>query len=371
MNIKNIYLKNFRNYEEEKIELCPGINIFFGENAQGKTNILEAIYLTSIGKSYRTQKYNEMIKWGKDQCKVYLDFEKNEIEGSIEFYIKRNQKKQIKINGIKIEKIGDILGKLNTVIFSPDHLKIIKEGPSERRKFIDAILSQARVRYFYNLIQYLKILGQRNSLLSGDKKGGEIERTLDIWDAQLIEYGSNIMIERFNFVNTIKDCINNINKELSGGKEELLLEYRPSFYIKDYNLNNIQFIYGKTIEEGRPKDIRRGNTNWGPHRDELNFSIKGKELRNFGSQGQQRSALLSVKLAETVFIKEETGTTPVLLLDDVFSELDKNRQNHLLEYMKDIQVILTCTDFKKIDFLNIDNYSLFEVKKGNVNKIKK
>lgn len=367
MNIKTLYLKNFRNYEEEKVELCPGINILFGENAQGKTNILEAVYLTSIGKSYRTQKYNEMIKWDKDRCKVYLDFEKNDTEGSIEFYIKRNQKKQIKINGVKIEKIGDILGKLNTVVFSPDHLKIIKEGPSERRKFIDAILSQTRPKYFYNLIQYLKILGQRNSLLTSDKKGKEIESTLDIWDSQLIEYGSKIMIERFNFVNNIKNYIKDINKKLSGGKEELILEYKPSFYIKDYDLKSIKAYFKKTIEEGRPRDINRGNTNWGPHRDELYFSIKNKELRNFGSQGQQRSALLSIKLAETIFIREETGTTPVLLLDDVFSELDRNRQNNLLEYMEDIQVILTCTDFKKIDFLNINRYSLFEVRKGTVN----
>lgn len=370
MNIKALYLKNFRNYEEEKVELCPHINIFFGENAQGKTNVLEAIYLTSMGKSYRTQKYNEMIKWDKEQCKVYLEFDKRDTEGSIEFYIKRNQKKQIKINGIKAERIGDILGKLNTVIFSPDHLKIIKEGPSERRKFIDAILSQTKPKYFYNLIQYLKVLGQRNSLLSDDKKRGVAEKTLDIWDNQLIEYGSKVMIERFNFVNTIKDGVNNINKKLSGDKEELLLEYKPSIYIKEHDLHKISEHYRKTIEEGRPIDIRRGNTNLGPHRDELIFSIKGKELRSFGSQGQQRSALLSIKLAETVFIKEETGNTPVLLLDDVFSELDKNRQRYLLEYMKDIQVILTCTDFKKIDFLNIDKYSHFEVKSGTVNKIK-
>ncbi len=369
MNIETLYLKNFRNYDEEKVELCPDINIFFGENAQGKTNILESIYLASMGKSYRTQKYNEMIKWDKDQCKVFLEFDKEEIKGSIEFYIKRNQKKQIKINDIRVEKISDILGKINTVIFSPDHLRIIKEGPSERRKFIDAILSQTKPKYYYNLIQYLKVLEQRNSLLSDDKRKVEAEKTLDIWDSQLVEYGSKVIKERYEFIKTIGEDVKKINNRISGNKEELLLEYRPSVYIKESDLESIKVSYGKAIHEGRLKDIKRGNTNFGPHRDELALSIKEKELRNFGSQGQQRSALLSLKLAETIFIKEETGTTPVLLLDDVFSELDKNRQDYLLGYMKDIQVILTCTDFKKIDFLDSDNYSYFKVKSGSVNKI--
>lgn len=369
MNIEFIYLKNFRNYEELSIKLNPGISIIFGENAQGKTNILESIYLLSMGKSYRTQKYNEMIKWDKENCKVYIEYDKNDMEGNIEFFIAKNKKKQIKINGVRVERVSDILGKINTVMFSPEHIKIIKEGPVERRKFIDAILSQVKPSYYYNLIQYLKVLGQRNVLLSDEKRKNELGKTLDIWDNQLIEYGSKIIKERYIFINNISKTANSINKQISGGNENLELKYKSSVYIHDYSSDNIKSSYEKMIIKGRDKDIKRGITNWGPHRDELIFSIGEKELRNFGSQGQQRSALLSLKLAETIFIKDETGTTPVLLLDDVFSELDNSRKGYLLEYMKDIQVILTCTDLNNKILKNIKNPSFFHVKNAIVSKV--
>ncbi len=366
LNIEKLYLKDFRNYEKEEINFYPGINILFGENAQGKTNILESIYLIAMGKSYRSRRYNEMIKWDKDMCKVYLEYTKSDIKANIEFFIKRNQKKQIKINGVNIEKIGDILGKLNIVMFSPEHLKIVKEGPSERRKFIDAILSQVKPKYYYNLIQYLKVLGQRNFLLSNCENKKEIDKTLDIWDNQLVEYGAKIIKDRYTFIKSIGKTSGEINNQLSGDKEKLLLTYKPSLNVHDYTMEGIIDVYSNTLNNGRKTDIKRGNSNWGPHRDELIFSIKGKELRNFGSQGQQRSALLSLKLAETIFIKEETGQMPVLLLDDVFSELDKKRCNYLLEYIKNIQVILTTTDLANIDFLNLDNSHYFSVKNAFV-----
>ncbi|MCK9217670.1 MAG: DNA replication/repair protein RecF [Firmicutes bacterium] len=369
MNIEFIYLKNFRNYEELSIKLNPGINIIFGENAQGKTNILESIYLLSMGKSYRTQKYNEMIKWDKEKCKVYIEYNKKDIEGNIEFFIAKNKKKQIKINGVNVEKVSDILGRINTVMFSPEHIKIIKEGPVERRRFIDAILSQVKPSYYYNLIQYLKVLGQRNVLLSDEKRKNELGKTLDIWDNQLIEYGSKVIKERYIFINNISKTASSINDKLSGGKENLVLKYKPSVNIHDYSSDNIKKSYESIITKGRAKDIKRGITNWGPHRDELIFSIGEKELRNFGSQGQQRSALLSLKLAETIFIKDETGTTPVLLLDDVFSELDNARRGYLLEYIKDIQVILTCTDLNNMILKNIKNPSLFHVKNAVVSRV--
>ena len=369
MNIESIYLKNFRNYEELSIKLSPGINIIFGENAQGKTNILESIYLLSMGKSYRTQKYNEMIKWDKDKCKIFIDYSKDDIKGNIDFFISKTKKKQIKINGINVEKLSDILGRINTVMFSPEHIKIIKEGPAERRKFIDAILSQIKPSYYYNLIQYLKVLGQRNILLSDDKRKKELKNTLDVWDIQLIEYGSKIMEDRYIFIKKIRKTANMINNQLSGGNENLVLEYKPSVSIYDYSRENIKESYESVIKKGRFIDIKRGNTNWGPHRDELIFSIGEKELRNFGSQGQQRSALLSLKLAETIFIKDETGTTPVLLLDDVFSELDNNRRGYLLDYMKDIQVILTCTDLKNLKLENVINPTFFYVKNAKVERI--
>ncbi len=364
MHIESLYLKNFRNYEEQSIKLCPGINIFYGDNAQGKTNILESIYLTSMGKSHRTQKYNEMIKWDKDHCRVINEYVKEGAEGNVDFFIKRNQKKQIKINGVKIDKLSEILGRVNAVMFSPDHMKIIKEGPSERRKFIDGILSQAKPKYYYNLIQYLKVLEQRNNLLSDDRKRKELEKTLDVWDYQLIDFGSKIIKDRSIFINNIGNIAGTINNQLSGGKESLLAKYKPSVKIDNFELNNIKKAFSKTLLEARATDIKRGITGYGPHRDELILTISGRELRNFGSQGQQRSALLSLKLAETSFIKDETGTVPVLLLDDVFSELDINRQNYLLYYIKNIQVVLTCTDFKNINTSGINNCSYFEVKNG-------
>ncbi len=364
MYIEALYLKNFRNYEEETIRLCPGINIFFGENAQGKTNILESIYLLSMGKSYRTMKYNEMIRWDKDLCRVYLSFVKEDVKGDIDFFIKRNQKKQIKINGVRIEKISDILGKINTVMFSPDHMKIIKEGPGERRRFIDSILSQVKPKYYHNLIKYLKILEQRNILLSDEKKKKDLEKTLDVWDEQLIDYGSRIIKDRYIFINNIGKIACEINNQLSGGKEKLIVEYKPSVSTAAYSLKDIKECYEDIILKGRQRDMKRGNTSWGPHRDELTLSIKEKELRSYGSQGQQRSALLSLKLAETIFIKEETGSKPVLLLDDVFSELDGSRQNYLFENIKDMQVILTCTEISKV--LKIDRCSAFLVKNARV-----
>lgn len=369
MHIESIYLKNFRNYEEQSIKLCPGINIFFGDNAQGKTNILESIYLTSMGKSHRTQKYNEMIKWDKDHCRVINKYNKEGMEGSIDFFIKRNKKKQIKINGIKIDKLSEILGRINSVMFSPDHMRIIKEGPSERRKFIDAILSQAKPKYYYNLSQYLKVLEQRNNLLSDDKKRKELEKTLDVWDYQLIDFGSKIIKDRSIFIKNIGSIAGAINNQLSGGKENLQSKYKPSVRIDNFEMNDIKKAFAKTLLEARLTDIKRGITGYGPHRDELMLSINGKELRNFGSQGQQRSALLSLKLAEMSFIKEETGTVPVLLLDDVFSELDINRQNYLLYYIKDIQVVLTCTDFNNINLSDINHCSYFEVKNASIKEI--
>lgn len=369
MYIESIYLKNFRNYEEQSIKLCPGINIFFGDNAQGKTNVLESIYLTSMGKSHRTQKYNEMIKWDKDQCRVLNEYSKEGIEGSIDFFIKRNKKKQIKINGIKIDKLSEIIGRINSIMFSPDHMRIVKEGPSERRKFIDAILSQAKPKYYYNLIQYLKVLDQRNNLLSDDKKRKELIKTLDIWDYQLIDFGSKIIRDRFIFIKNIGNVAAAINNQLSGGKENLELRYKPSVRIESFEMSDIEEAFTRILMEARATDIMRGITNYGPHRDELILSINGKELRNYGSQGQQRSALLSLKLAETSFIKEETGTVPVLLLDDVFSELDINRQNYLLYYIKDMQVVLTCTDFNNINLSSINHCSYFEVKNGTIKEI--
>lgn len=365
MNIESIFLLNFRNYSEEYIELDPGLNIFYGDNAQGKTNIVEAVYLLTMGKSHRTNKYNELVKWDENDTRIRIRFKKEDFQYDIDFMLKRNQKKQIKVNGIRLDKLSDIIGKLNTVIFSPDHMKIIKEGPSERRKFIDSILSQTRPKYYYNLSQYLKVLAQRNILLNSDKNKS-IEKYLDIWDNQLVEYGSKIIRERQLFISEIDKKAWGINKELSGGRENFRLRYMPSVGENKHDVNDIKEAFEKKLAEARSADIRRGITNYGPHRDELNLYINDKEVRNYGSQGQQRSALLSLKLSEMDYIKDEIGSMPILLLDDVFSELDKTRQGFLISFIKNVQVILTCTEYENLYLGDKSAYKVFYVKSGKV-----
>ncbi|MDD4834291.1 MAG: DNA replication/repair protein RecF [Lutispora sp.] len=366
MNIESIFLLNYRNYSEQYIKLDPGINIFYGENAQGKTNIVEAVYLLTMGKSHRTQRYNEMVKWDENDSRICIKFKKDDFDYNIDFVMKRNQKKQIKVNGIRLEKLSDILGKLNTVIFSPDHMKIIKEGPSERRKFIDSILSQTKPKYYYNINQYLKVLAQRNMLLCNEKNIEVIEKTLDIWDHQLIEYGSKIIVDRQIFIDGIDKKAWKINKELSGGREDFHLKYMPSTGGGKYEINDIKKDFEKKLIDARAYDMRRKMTNYGPHRDELSLFINEKEVRNYGSQGQQRSALLSLKISEMDYIKDETGTTPVLLLDDVFSELDKNRQGFLISFIKNVQVIITCTEYENLYLGDKSKYKIFNVINGKV-----
>jgi len=365
LNIESIYLLNFRNYSEEYIEFYPGMNIFYGENAQGKTNIVEAIYLLTMGKSHRTNKYNELVKWDENDCRICLRFNKDNFKYDIDYILKRNQKKQIKINGVRLEKQSDIIGKLNSVIFSPDHMKIIKEGPSERRKFIDSILSQTKPKYYYNLSQYLKVLTQRNMLL-GNKNEKSIEKVLDIWDNQLVEYGSKIILERQAFINSIDKKAWEINKELSGSRENFRLKYMPSVGEGKNDIKDIKEAFYKKLSEARDTDIRRSITNYGPHRDELNLYINDKEVRNYGSQGQQRSALLSLKLSEMYYIKDEIGSMPILLLDDVFSELDRSRQDFLISFIKNVQIILTCTEYDNLYLGDKPNYRIFNVKSGKV-----
>jgi len=367
LNIESIFLLNFRNYGEQYIELHPGLNIFYGDNAQGKTNIIEAVYLLTMGKSHRTNRYNELVKWNENTARVSIKFIKDDYEYNIDYVLKRNQSKQIKINGTRLNKLSDIIGNLNSVIFSPDHMKIIKEGPSERRKFIDSILSQVKPKYYYCLNQYLKVLSQRNVLLSGDTDNKSIEKVLDIWDNQLVEYGSRLIKERQLFIKIIDDKARVINQELSGGKENLRIKYL-SFINDDKDIKDIKEAFHKKLLESRSLDMRRGFTNYGPHRDDLIIYINDKEARNYGSQGQQRSVLLSLKLSEIEYIKDEKGSSPILLLDDVFSELDKTRQSFLISYIKDVQVILTCTDYESLNLKKDTDCNVYNVINGKVYK---
>ncbi len=364
--VKSINLKNYRNYDELYINLKDGINIFYGQNAQGKTNIIESIYLLSTGKSHRTQKDLELIRWGNDECKVKVEFERDNNINSVEMYLKKNNKKQLKVNGVRLSKTGELLGNLVTVIFSPDHMKIIKEGPSERRRFIDIILSQVKPIYYYNLTQYLKVLDQRNNLISEGWNNPEILKTIEIWDEQLLDYGSRIIRERKLFLNNINIMANEIHKVITNSKENLKISYKCCINIDSEDIALVKARYREELNKSRNMDYRRGITQVGPHRDDISLYINEKEVRTFGSQGQQRTALLSLKIAELKFLHAETQSYPVLLLDDVFSELDTQRQKYLINFIKDIQTVITSTDVEYFKNLNINDYSLFNVIDGKI-----
>lgn len=359
MYIESISLNDFRNYKSQKIYPDKGINIFFGENAQGKTNILESIYLLSTGKSHRTSKDNELLNWNSDDCKVKIEYNKESSENQIEVYLKRSGKKQLNINGVKKQRIGDILGNLNVTLFSPDHMRIIKEGPSERRKFIDIIQCQIKPKYYYNLCQYQKVLEQRNKLLVSIKKESKSSDLLDIWDEQLYFYGNVLIKERENFIKIINAYAKSVHSKITDNRENVDIIYKPSVS------NN----FLEELKYKRHKDIKNSITNIGPHRDDLLLYINGKDVKAYASQGQQRTVLLSLKLSELKFISDETKSYPILLLDDVFSELDTKRQNYLMDFIKDIQTFITCTDVSYFKNFRIDNYTLFNVNDGNITNI--
>ena len=357
MWISDINLKDFRNYENERINFNKNLNIFFGENAQGKTNIIESIFLCSFGKSFRARKDNEMIKLGKENAVVEINFKKLDRDGKIK--IELSNKKNIYLNGIKIKKLSELLGNINVVIFTPDDINILKGGPQNRRRFLDIMISQLKPNYMYNLNLYLKTIEQRNNYLKQIKENNKPENLLDIWDEKLAEYAEKICKYRKEYIEKIKENIVKIHKEITENKEEIKLEYITECENKEN--------YLKKLKERRKLDIIKGYTTKGIHRDDFNIFINGKELGIYGSQGQHRTAILSLKMSELNIIYEEIGEYPILLLDDFMSELDEKRRKHLLEKIEDIQVIITCTD--KI-MLENKKYLIYNVKDGKVIKEK-
>ena len=357
MYIDKIKLNNFRNYIEEEINLDKNINIFYGNNAQGKTNILESIYLCAIGKSYRTNKDREIININKEFSKVEINYSKKDREGKIKLEI--SDKKNLYLNDIRLKKISEILGNINIVLFNPDDINIFKEGPSKRRRILDIMISQLRPSYVYNLNMYLKILEQRNNYLKQIKYENKREEMLDVWDTQITKYAEIINLYRKEFTEKIKEKIVDIHKKITDNKEEIKIEY-----ISDFT-NQEEFL--KEIKNSRKIDIIKGYTGKGIHRDDLKLFINDKEIGIYGSQGQHRSAILSIKLSELQIIKDETEENPILLLDDFMSELDKIRRQNFLEDVKDTQIIITCTD--KLELKN-KNKKIFFVENGKV-KIEK
>lgn len=346
--------------------MIEGYNIIFGNNAQGKTNIIEAIFLCASGRSHRTNKDQELVKTGDNGYYIKLDLHKEENDFSIEMIYEKNERKKIKVNEIPLKKVGNLMGTLNAVIFSPEDLFIVKEGPSERRRFLDMTISQIKPSYFYDLQQYLKILLQRNMLLKEIVNRKGLIDTLDIWNDHLIKTGSRIMKVRNEFIESLNKHAEIRHRQLTNETEELLLKYDPSFKINDSNeIGVIEEKYKKTLEASVEKEMSKCTTIYGPHRDDYDIVLNNMSTKIYGSQGQQRTAVLSIKLAEIDIMKEITGDYPVLLLDDVLSELDNKRQKYLFENIGNIQTFITCTD--KTFFGNNDEKAkYYHINKGNI-----
>lgn len=355
MWITNIKIKNFRNYKNEEINLEKNINIFYGENAQGKTNIIEAIFLCSLGKSFRAKKDIEMIKLNEENAIVEIEYEKLDRDGKIK--IELGNKKNIYINGVKIKKLSELLGNLNIVIFTPDDINILKGGPQNRRRFLDIMISQLRPNYMHILNLYLKTIEQRNKYLRQIKEENKDENLLEIWDEKLAEYAIKISEYREEFINKIINKIKIIHKKITNEKEEIKIEYITE--CKDKN------EYINILKQRRKLDIIKGFTTKGIHRDDFMIYINNKEINIYGSQGQNRTAMLSLKLAELQVINDEIGEYPILLLDDFMSELDKTRRKNFLENIEGTQVIITGTE--KLDIENLE-YLEYNVSNGKVLK---
>lgn len=357
MIIKSMELKNFRNYEDLKISFDDGTNILFGDNAQGKTNILEAAYLSGTTKSHKGSKDKEMVRFGEQEAHIRTTVVRKEKEFQIDMHLKHNRSKGIAINRIPIKKASELFGILNMVFFSPEDLNIIKNGPAERRRFLDAELCQLDKIYLADLTKYNKVLNQRNKLLKDIVFRPELKDTLAVWDMQLVETGKKIIQRRKKFVQELNEIVYGIHYSISGEKEELLIQYEP-------NIDDI--FFEDELDRRKDRDLKLCQTSVGPHRDDLLFSIQGVDIRKFGSQGQQRTSALSLKLSEIELVKKSIHETPILLLDDVLSELDSSRQNFLLNHIHDTQTIITCTGLDEFVKNRFQINKVFEVISGKV-----
>ena len=357
MIVESIELQNYRNYEKLHMDFSDGKNLLYGDNAQGKTNLLEAIYVCSTTKSHRGSKDKEIIRFQQEESHIKLLVKKRDVPYRIDMHLKKNKTKGVAINGIPIRKASELFGIVNVVFFSPEDLNIIKNGPSERRRFLDLELCQLNKLYVHALIQYNRVITQRNKLLKDLVFHPEYEETLDIWDEQMIQYGSQVIQFRQEFIEQLNNIILSIHKQLSGEEETLEL-----FYEANTSIDQLK----NSLAKSRESDLRQKTTGVGPHRDDISFMVNGIDIRKFGSQGQQRTAALSLKLAEIELVKHLVNDYPILLLDDVLSELDGNRQKHLLSGINHIQTMITCTGLE--DFLNhrFPINKVYRVVKGTV-----
>ena len=350
MQLNSLKLLNFRNYDNLYIDFNKKVNLLVGKNGQGKTNIVESIYMLSFGKSFRTNKEKELIKFNCEKASVQINYQKSDRDGNIKIEI--GEKKQVYLNGIKIKKLSELLGNINIVIFTPDDINILKGGPQNRRRFLDIMISQLRPNYMHILSLYNKTLEQRNNYLRQIKEYNKDENLLEIWDEKLIDYGMKIYEYRKEFLEKIQNKIKYIHKEITDGKEDIEIEYISDAKTRQNFTNELQ--------SRRKLDIIKGFTTKGIHRDDFIIYINKKEVGIFGSQGQNRTAMLSLKLSELQVIYDDIGEYPILLLDDFMSELDEKRRERFLNNIKDIQVIITCTEKLRLEKLKYFSYNVID-----------
>lgn len=357
MFVKSLELNNFRNYESLSLQFSKETNIIYGDNAQGKTNILEGIYLCATTKSHKGSKEKEMIRIDEEESHIRMIIERDGILHRLDMHIKKNKPKGVAIDGIPIKKTAELFGIINIVFFSPEDLSMIKDGPSERRRFIDMELCQLDRLYLHNLINYNKVLNQRNNLLKQIGFNKSLLDTIYVWNEQLVKYGTEIIKTRSKFITDINEIVHEIHYKLSDGKEQLKVVYEP---------NTVEDELLSRLENSIERDVALKITNIGPQRDDLSFYVNEKDIRKFGSQGQQRTAALSLKLSEIELVKKTTNDSPILLLDDVLSELDRNRQNKLLDSIQDIQILLTCTGLEEFVINRMNTEKIYKVTNGLV-----
>lgn len=355
MKIRNISLMNYRNYEQLNIELGKDVNVFQGENAQGKTNILESIYFAAFGRSHRTSKQKDLIKWDEKVASVKIYIEKERLDKTILMNLLSDGRKSISVNKVRLTKIGDLLGVLNVVMFSPEDLKIVKESPGVRRRFLDMEISQLDKKYYNSLVTYNKVLAERNALL----KSRRVDRNvLDIYDIKLSYEAEYIGKQRLNYIKLLNTYGQPIHYDISTQKENIEFEYKCSFSLEKSLKHDLLLK--------RNQDLDRGTTTIGVHRDDFSIKINEMDAKDFGSQGQQRTVVLTLKFASLEIIHNINGEYPILLLDDVLSELDLSRKRFILKSIENIQTVITCTGVENIEEYLTGNYKLFNVKNGLV-----
>ncbi len=360
MYIESLELLDYRNYKNLHIDFDMGTNVFYGDNAQGKTNILESVYVCSTSRSHKGSRDREIIRFGCDESHIKMIVKKGDYTYRIDMHLKKNKTKGIAVNGIPVKRASDLFGIVNVIFFSPEDLSIIKNGPSERRRFMDLELCQLNKVYVYDLIQYNKVLNQRNRLLKDMDNDPALKDTMSAWDAQLVRFGREIIGIRRSFTEELNDIIKSIHSDLSAGKEDIEVIYEP---------NVTEDKFESALEKNRFQEERQKVTLTGPHRDDISFIVNDTDIRKFGSQGQQRTAALSLKLAEIELVKRKVNDYPVLLLDDVLSELDSSRQEALLSELDNIQTLITCTGLDEFVNSRFHMDRVFKIVNGTVESI--